>query len=47
MTTPAAPRGGTWSGVTLTTAGIAGADDDPLAPEPVNLTGAPLPRQHR
>jgi hypothetical protein len=26
-------------GVTLTPAGIAGADDDPLAPEPVNLIG--------
>jgi DNA invertase Pin-like site-specific DNA recombinase len=27
-------------GATLTPAGIAGGDDDPLAPEPVNLTGA-------
>ena len=45
--TTGGPRRRTWSGVTLTTAGIAGADDDPLAPEPVNLTGAPLPRQHR
>jgi DNA invertase Pin-like site-specific DNA recombinase len=26
--------------VTLTPAGIAGAGDDPLAPEPANLTGA-------
>ncbi len=26
--------------MTLTPAGIAGADDDPLAPEPANLTGA-------